>query len=99
MKRATARVSLTRPLRGQIVTAEAMYEFLSDEFVSDIIFKFVSNERVISVRKSLQERFSRAVTVKGTQRFHRFVPLDDCSLHAFDISSMSAGKRVRVRRT
>ena len=98
VKRATARESLARTHHGQILTAQALYDFLSEKFVSDIRFLFVSSDRVKEATESLKERFSKAVTVKGTQSYHKFSPVEESSLMAFELSSASQSRLVRVRR-
>ena len=76
-----------------------MYDFLSHKFVSNIHFMFVSEEKVTGVAESLRDRFSKSVAVKGTKRFfHRFSPVDEHSLMAFEMSSAIVGKRARVSR-
>ena len=96
VKRATARASLTRTRQHHIVTAQGMYEFLSQEFVSDIHFVFVSNEKVLGMSDSLKERFSKALAVRGTKNFHKFSPVDENSLLVFEMSSMAEGRHARV---
>ena len=98
VKRATARESLTRTHHDQILTAKGMYDFLSQKFVSNIHFMFVSDADVMSVAESLRERFSRTVAVKGTKSFHRFSPVDENSLMAFETSLASVGTHARIRK-
>ena len=75
-----------------------MYDFLSQKFVSGIEFVFVSSETVASVSESLTDRFSKAVTVRGTLGLHKFVPVDEVSLMAFEMSSSRVGTYARVSR-
>ena len=97
MKRATARESLSRAYRDQILTAQAMYDFLINKFVSTIHFMFVSQEKVAEVAMSLQERFARSLTIKGTQGLHMFRPIDQKTMYVCEVSTETSTRRtVRV---
>ena len=74
VKRAVANESLMRPVKDQILTARAMFEYVTEKFVSVIEFLFVTKEEVRSVSKELETRFSTAMTIKGTRRCHRICP-------------------------
>ena len=65
VKRATYRESLRRTVSNQILTAQNMYAFLSQQFVSAIQFMFVGKEEVTKVTTELKARFAKARTVKG----------------------------------
>ncbi|KAG0716220.1 hypothetical protein GWK47_010226 [Chionoecetes opilio] len=70
--------SLKRPVGNQILTAQAMFSFLTEsKFTDKIKMFFVSSENVAEVASELVERYQEAQTVKGTQQFHRFVPQCD----------------------
>lgn len=68
-------------------------------FVSGIKFFFVSQEDVLSTEKQLEERFSAARTIPGTQKFHRFVPIDNTTLRVYDLSQSSISQSVTVCNT
>ena len=95
-KRATYHESLRRPLSDQILTAEAMFEFLSTKFVSVIKFIFVPATEVEKVENSLSARFARAVTVKGTKQYHRFSSQNIQNITVRELSSDNDGKEVKV---
>lgn len=95
-KRATYHESLKRPLSDQILTAEGMFEFLSNKFVSVIQFIYVPVEEVAKVENDLSGRFSRAVTVKGTKQFHRFSPISIQNVVVRELSADHDGRKVKV---
>lgn len=53
----------------------------------NIRFNFVSEEEINTKDKFLEERFSSALTIKGTQSFHRFVPISNCKLKVSALST------------
>ena len=66
VKRATYRESLRRTVSDQILTAQNMYAFLSQQLVSAIEFMFVAKEEVAQAAADLTARFAKARTAKGT---------------------------------
>src|SRR5258705_4013720 len=86
VKRMTVKASLQRPTRSQIVTPKDMYDYCRTSLTS-IQFLFVSEEDVHESAEKLKHRFASAVTVKGTQRLHRFNPISQTQLEMYDISS------------
>ena len=87
VKRATRLESLRRPVTGQILTAEGMAEFLSEKFVSVIDIKFVSRLEVEKASKDLQTRYETALTIKGTKKLHRFVPISTSTMRVHELST------------
>ena len=87
MKRATRQESLRRHVGGQILTAEAMAKFLSENFVSVIHTIFVSSLEVAKVATELQARFDAARTTKGTKKHHRFVPVSATIMRVHELST------------
>lgn len=94
-KRAAYHESLRRPFSNQILTAEALFDYLDKKFVSVVKFIFVNSEEVKDIAAGLQERFASAVTVKGTQGFHKFAPVDVRTLTAHELST-DIGCRVKI---
>ena len=52
-----------------------------------ITFKFITTEEWGNEETLLQERFSKAKTIAGTQRLHCFVPVDTSTLHVQEYSA------------
>jgi hypothetical protein len=63
---------------------------------SGIKFFFVSQEEVLSTEKQLEDRFSAAKTIPGTQKLHRFVPIDNTTMRVYDLSQSSISQSVTV---
>ena len=91
-KRLTLKASLQRPVSNQILTPQDMFAFCRDN-IHGVHFYFVSAESIQEVDAALQERFSESHTLKGTQRYHRYVPLSTTTLAVHEVSS---GPRARV---
>ena len=85
-KRLTLKASLLRPVSNQILNPHDMFLFCS-ESISSIQFYFVSKEAVLEAEASLEERFSTSHTIKGTQRYHRYIPQSTSTLAVHEISS------------
>jgi hypothetical protein len=65
-------------------------------FFSGIKFFIVSHDDILTAEKQLQDRFSAAKTIPGTQKLHRFVPIDNTQLMVYDLSQSSISKVVTV---
>ena len=59
-------------------------------------FIFVSYEEVLSIEKQLEPRFALARSISGTQKLHRFIPVNEYQLTIFDISNSELSKSVDV---
>ena len=82
VKRLTARASLQRPEKDQIVTPEHMFKFCKDN-IAGITFIFVSTETINAVKEAvLKERFVKARVLRGTRGFHYFEPCDTSHMKA-----------------
>ena len=87
VKRLTARASLQRPEKEQIVTPEEMFAFCS-EHISGITFVYVSGEAIDLMRQTvLEERFMNARVLRGTRGFHYFEPCGASRMKAAVTSS------------
>ena len=65
-----------------------MFQFVKSS-ISSITSFFITQQDVSQVETDLAERFWEAVTISGTQRFHRCVPSPDGSII---VHETSAGK-------
>ena len=78
VKREAVRASLKRPLEGQIQTPQELSEWAKDAIPS-VTFEFVDKSEVEAEERALQERLDAAVTIEGTQSYHAYYPLKDCT--------------------
>ena len=92
VKRAVYRESLRRPMREQILDAETMFRYLTEQFETRIRFIFVSKEKVEQTAVKLHRRFAKAFLIKGTKGFHRFTPVSQCSIMVRELSADDGGK-------
>ncbi|KAL5493652.1 hypothetical protein EMCRGX_G014861 [Ephydatia muelleri] len=91
-KRLTLKASLQCPVSNQIINPRDMFSFCSEN-ISGIQFYFVSKEAVLEAEASLEERFRTSRTIKGTQRYHRYIPQSTSTLAGHEIS---LGERTAV---
>lgn len=75
VKRLAARASLQRPYENQILTPQQLFEW-SVQNIKTVNFEFVKQEEYVETEKLLNDRFGRAVTIKGTQQFHAYLPVN-----------------------
>ena len=61
------------------------------------IYPNVHSSKVADVRQATKERFDKTVVIRGTQKYHRFVPVSLNSLSAH-VLSVDPGRVVRVKR-
>ena len=45
--------------------------------VPGVEFIYITKDVLVETRKSLEERFSNAVTIPGSRSFHEFIPLTE----------------------
>lgn len=95
LKRSVARASLQRPYDKQILTPQDFYNYCQESITSIKTF-FVPNEVVEQTGKELEHRFSKALTIPGTQKNHRFVPAGSGHLEIYEVSANDQKRKVRI---
>lgn len=73
VKRLAARASLQRPYDNQIQTPQDLFEW-AVENIPKVDFAFSTQEDYAVSEMFLESRFEQALTIKGTQQFHAFIP-------------------------
>lgn len=74
LKRLATKASLQRPFENQILTPKDLFDW-AVENVKSVNFEFSTQEDHIEAERFLEKRFSYALTIKGTQKLHAFIPL------------------------
>ena len=85
MKRCAAKASLQRPYSDQILTAADFFKYCQDNFPNIQCF-FTPKAEVEQVTADLEQRFSTAVTILGTQKHHHFRPIGGGKLEISETS-------------
>lgn len=75
VKRLAAKASLQKPVENQIVTPFQLYEW-GKENIPSVTFFYVTNDEYLEEEKSMKKRFSEAIAISGTQKFHGYFPLN-----------------------
>ena len=88
MKRLLTKASLQRPYSNPILTSDAIMEFCTQS-IPGIHFFNITPEQIAKYDSELTERFQVAKTIKGTQHFHRLVPVTKSKMHAYKLSLQS----------
>src|SRR5215469_4308216 len=97
IKRTVAKASLQRVYNNQILSAEDMYKFCIKHFENKIHFFLITNEAIKEKEELvLNKRFSEAVTITGTQKFHKFIPIDNETIKVFELSCDSEGMEIKI---
>lgn len=73
LKRCATRVSLARHFENQIDTAELLFQWAASSDI-DMNFEYATNTEYESMTEKLKNRFDSAVTIKGTLKYHCFIP-------------------------
>ncbi|XP_065063917.1 uncharacterized protein LOC135690326 [Rhopilema esculentum] len=84
VKRLAAQVSLQRPMKNQIISVEALFQFCKTEVKGN--FYYITKEENNLTRKDLEKRLTAAKTIPGTRGFHQFVPQSKALIGAKTIS-------------
>ena len=75
LKRTTAKASLSRTYKDQIIYPYQVYQFCRDN-ISGIKVLWCGEEHVNQLwKQKLEDRYGRARTVPGTQKYHFFPPI------------------------
>lgn len=98
VKRATARASLQRTTERQILTPEDMFQFCEEKLSEKIKYFFVTEPELKDAEQRLEHRFKECMTIPGTQKFHRFVPLNKEELMVYPISS-GVGEKKKIMKS
>ena len=75
VKRLATKASLQRPYDNQILTAQQLFDWAAKNITS-VHFEFSTQEEYIETETFLEDRFYQAVTIKGTQKLHAFIPIE-----------------------
>lgn len=73
LKRLATRASLQRTNADHILTAMDLYEW-AKKSIKTMIFDFCTTTEYNEVKQQLEQRFDKALTIKGTRQFHSFIP-------------------------
>jgi len=76
IKRATAKASLQRTFRLQILSCQQMYTFCCEHLGKSIKFLYITCEEISEKQIFLEKRYDKTITVVGTHGFHRFVSIN-----------------------
>lgn len=88
VKRAAYKASLQRTMTNHIVTPKSLFEYANKE-IKGIKFFFTSKETILQTTNKLKGRFSVAKTIKGTQSFHKIIPVGENMIKAYSTSDAS----------
>ena len=98
-KRCAWKASLQRHSTNQILTAIDFFNYCNSHLKSIKCF-YTTKEEVEATTISLESRFSKALTIPGTQKHHRFAPISDGYLEISEISHTSSERKpVKISQT
>ena len=95
MKRCAAKASLQRPYSDQILTAADFFKYCQDNFPNIQCF-FTPKAEVEQVTADLEQRFSTAVTILGTQKHHHFRPIGGGKLEISETSHRFSTRKLEL---
>ena len=73
VKRLVANASLQRINNSQILHLHDMFQYCQSN-IPGVEFIYITKDVLVETRKSLEDRFSNAVTIPGTRSFSRIHP-------------------------
>ena len=99
LKRCVSQASLQRVYNNQITTAIDFFNYCKEN-ISSIHCLFTNKQTVESTATQLQNRFSEAVTIKGTQKQHHFKPLLNGFMEIAELTTDAAQRSsAKIRKT
>ena len=69
-----------------------MFKFCTEDLGTKIKFFLTSKEEIAKTEEELKDIFESVITVPGTQKFHKFVPVTPQQIKAFYTSSDRQGE-------
>jgi hypothetical protein len=87
VKRSLTKASLQRTVSEQIIKPIDAYNYCIKKLSQKIIFFYIEGKEIKKVSESLFKRFSKATLIKGTQKLHRFRPLNTKNIAVYETSS------------
>lgn len=80
LKRLATKASLQRLYTNHILTAKDLFDWTKSH-VSTINTAFVTEEEHDAFEKKIKNRYNNVKTIRGTQSFHCFLPVDKTSIN------------------
>lgn len=80
LKRQAYRASLQRPNNNFLQSPVELFNW-AKTFFTNIQFEFCSLHEHIEHEKDNETRFSNTITIKSTQKYHQFIPMDNFVFH------------------
>jgi hypothetical protein len=97
VKRATAKASLQRDINNQILTAQDMYKYLTEDLNSKIEYFYIPETYVKEIEYKSQNRQQLQVKpITGTLKLHRFIPLTNETIMVHYLSHGTGEERYIV---
>lgn len=97
-KRETARASLQRPYKQQILTPQQFFEFC-DKNLSGIKYMFVGAEEVEQNERDLKKRFDECCAIPHARERHRFVPINKNIMRCYRTSASKTYEDIVITNT
>ena len=97
LKRLATKASLQRPTDNQILSAEQLFTFATNE-IHGMNFGYVDKKEYEEL-ELLEARFSQSKTIPGTQKFHCFKPISNSQIEVKPYSSSTKKFTKKVMKT
>ena len=72
--------------QNQILTSEDMFIYCKENLSNKIKFFHTINEEIEASARKLIQRLSKSLQIPGTRKYHKFVPINEMKINAFEIS-------------
>ena len=95
VKRLVTKASLQRTSSRHITNVHQFHQFCTEN-IKNIECIYIPESDIVQMEQKLQERFSHAITVKGTLGFHKMVPQNKHQVKAYVTSDSSDFKLCNV---
>lgn len=97
LKRMATRASLAKEREHPIKNAKELYDWAQnrkEEQLTQIFFCYSTTEEYDIIAQELNQLFSSAKTVQGTQKYHSFIPISETQIEVRQFSSCDDNKKV-----
>lgn len=85
IKRMATRASLAKEREHPITNARELFNWANirkEEDLTKLNFSFATTDQYEAMASELNEQYNNAKPIKGTQKFHSFIPVSECTIKA-----------------
>lgn len=97
IKRMATRASLAKEREHPIKNAKELFDWAQkrkEEQLTQIFFSYATTTEYEHIKEQLNEQYSKAITIQGTQKYHSFIPVSVDKIEVRQFSNCNDSKKI-----